>query len=82
MIANTIKHGVAYTEAGTDFRDEQSIAISDLKKKPKAKNETMLTEYDFSAGIKGNYANLYNQGTNLILLEPDVGEVLLELNVS
>jgi len=43
-----------------------------LTKKPKAKKETMLAEYDFSAGIKGKYAKLCKQGTNLILLEPDV----------
>jgi uncharacterized DUF497 family protein len=30
-VSNTIKHGVAFTKAGTIFRDEQSIAISDLK---------------------------------------------------
>ena len=34
----------------------------------------MLAEYDFSSGTKGKYAKLYNQGTNLILLEPDVAE--------
>lgn len=44
-------------------------------KKPEAKKETMLAEYDFSSGIKGKYAKLYKQGTNLILLEPDVAEV-------
>ena len=29
--ANAIKHGVAFTEAGTIFGDEQSITIPDLK---------------------------------------------------
>jgi uncharacterized DUF497 family protein len=29
--ANAIKHGVAFTEAGTFFGDEQSITIPDLK---------------------------------------------------
>ena len=29
--ANSIKHGVAFTESGTVFGDEQSITISDLK---------------------------------------------------
>ena len=29
--ANSIKHGVAFTEAGTIFGDEQSITIPDLK---------------------------------------------------
>jgi hypothetical protein len=43
-------------------------------KKPKAKKEMMLAEYDFTAGTKGKYTKLYKQGTNLILLEPDVAE--------
>lgn len=34
----------------------------------------MLAEYDFSSGTKGKYAKLCNQGTNLILLEPDFTE--------
>ena len=29
--ANAIKHGIAFTEAGTIFGDEQSITIPDLK---------------------------------------------------
>ncbi len=29
--ANSIKHGVAFTEAGTIFGDKQSITIPDLK---------------------------------------------------
>ena len=34
----------------------------------------MLAEYDFSSGVKGKYTKLYKQGTNLILLEPDIAE--------
>jgi len=30
-IANAAKHGVAFTEAATIFRDEESITIPDLK---------------------------------------------------
>jgi hypothetical protein len=32
----------------------------------------MRTKYDFSKGIRGKYARKYRQGTNLVLLEPDV----------
>ena len=35
----------------------------------------MKKEYDFSKGIKGKYAKRYDQGTNLVLLDPDVAEV-------
>jgi hypothetical protein len=32
----------------------------------------MRPEYDFSAGVRGKYAERYAEGTNLVLLEPDV----------
>ena len=40
------------------------------------KNEKgMLPEYDFSKGIKGKYAKRFAQGTNIVMLEPDVAKV-------
>lgn len=33
------------------------------------------TEYDFSGGVRGKYADRYAQGTNVILLEPDVAKI-------
>ena len=41
-----------------------------MKKTPE--NEDMLDEYDFSKGVRGKYARQYHQGTNIIVLEPDV----------
>jgi hypothetical protein len=32
----------------------------------------MRTNYDFSNGVRGKYARRFSQGTNLIILEPDV----------
>lgn len=29
-------------------------------------------EYDFSGGVRGKYARQFREGTNLILLEPDL----------
>ena len=34
----------------------------------------MRDEYDFSKGIRGKYAKRYQEGTNLILLDPDVAK--------
>ena len=34
-----------------------------------------LEEYDFADGARGKYAKLYDEGTNLVLLDPDVAEV-------
>ena len=37
-------------------------------------NQDMLEEYDFSKGIRGKYAERYNKGTNVIVIDPDVAE--------
>jgi hypothetical protein len=36
--------------------------------------DEMLPHYDFSAGVRGKYASRYREGTNVVLLEPDVAE--------
>ncbi len=35
----------------------------------------MLDEYDFSPGVVGKYAKQYAEGTNIVLLDPDVAKV-------
>ena len=35
----------------------------------------MRTEYDFSHGVRGKYARRYAQGTNVVVLQPDVARV-------
>jgi hypothetical protein len=42
--------------------------------KSKAKPE-MLPEYDFSKGVRGKYAKCYAEGTNVVVLSPDVAAV-------
>lgn len=32
----------------------------------------MRDSYDFSEGVRGKYAELYAEGTNVVLLEPEV----------
>jgi hypothetical protein len=32
----------------------------------------MLPEYDFRGGVRGKYAHAYAEGTNVVLLDPDV----------
>jgi hypothetical protein len=34
--------------------------------------DTMRDEYDFSGGVRGQHYQTYRQGTNLVLLKPDV----------
>ena len=39
--------------------------------RPRAVREARA-EYDFSAGVRGKYAGRFAEGTNVVLLEPDV----------
>jgi hypothetical protein len=34
----------------------------------------MLEEYDFSRGVRGKYAKRYAEGTNVVVIDPDVAE--------
>ena len=43
--------------------------------KEKGKNEEMIEEYDFSQGEKGRYFAKYKEGSNVVVLDPDVAEV-------
>ncbi|MCI0362589.1 MAG: BrnT family toxin [Phycisphaerales bacterium] len=54
----------------TDAKDERMKKAN--RKRPKAE---MLDHYDFSGGVRGKYYARYSQGTNVVLLEPDVAKV-------
>ena len=44
-------------------------------KKVETEEEDMRPEYDFSqmkGGVRGKYSERYREGTNLVLLDPDV----------
>ena len=47
-----------------------------MKKAPSRVSESdgMRAEYDFRSGVRGKYAKRYAEGTNIVLLEPDVAE--------
>ena len=38
------------------------------------KDPDMLEEYDFSKGIQGKYAKRYAEGTNVVVIEPDIAK--------
>ena len=79
---NRLKHWVSFEEAVTAFGDPLSVTISGMKKPsrpPKSRNlrkprpvERMRPEYDFSGGVRNKYAKRFSEGTNLIVLEPDL----------
>jgi len=39
------------------------------------KDPDMLEEYDFKKGVQGKYAKRYAEGTNVIVIDPDVAKV-------
>ena len=46
------------------------------KNNMKKKNEVndILEEYDFSSGVRGKYAKKYAEGTNVVIIDPDVAK--------
>ncbi len=42
-----------------------------MKKEPRRDDE-MRAHYDFSGGMRGKYAHRYAEGTNVVVLDPDV----------
>lgn len=47
-----------------------------MKKEPKKQvAEELREEYDFRGGERGKYARRYAEGTNVVVLDPDVAAV-------
>jgi hypothetical protein len=42
------------------------------KSKSTARTKPIREEYDFSGGVRGKYAERFAQGSNVVVLEPDV----------
>jgi hypothetical protein len=45
------------------------------KQKNRDDGEEMRAEYDFSKAVRGKYAERFAQGSNVVVLAPDVAEV-------
>ena len=60
------------TDGLTDERpsEKESGMNKDPEKEPATRGE-----YDFSEGVRGKYADRYAQGTNIVLLDPDLCDV-------
>ena len=55
---------------------ERNMKKSKAKARPVESDEnTMRPEYDFSKAVRGVTAARYAQGTNVVLLDPDVAEI-------
>ena len=51
--------------------------MSGMRRRPREieSENDMLPEYDFTGAVRGKYYERYRQGTNVVLLDPDVAEV-------
>jgi hypothetical protein len=38
-------------------------------------DDDMLPEYDLTGGVRGKYVERYRQGTNIVLLDPDLAKI-------
>jgi len=55
-------------------QSDEDMKTTSSKKRP-SDIDTMRPEYDFSKAVRGATAARYAQGTNVVLLDPDVAEV-------
>lgn len=46
-----------------------------MSEENKPGTDEMKPEYDIRGGVRGKYYDRYRQGTNVVLLEPDVAAV-------
>jgi uncharacterized DUF497 family protein len=70
-----IQTGVIIFVSSVQERPADESASSMKKTSNKFNRELMREEYDFSHGVRGKYARRYAQGTNVVVLEPDVARV-------
>ena len=52
-----------------------------MNQKPESVEEDDIPEIDFSGGVRGKYYNRYQEGTNIVLLEPDLAKVFRDSSV-
>jgi hypothetical protein len=43
-----------------------------MSKRPRASDPDMREEYDISAGVRGKYASRFREGSNVVVLDPEV----------
>jgi hypothetical protein len=53
---------------------EKPLRVKGLNMKVMKSDKDMLEEYDFSGGVRGKFAKRYAEGTNVVLIDPDVAE--------
>lgn len=46
-----------------------------MKKANDTESDEMRAEYDIRGGVRGKYYERYQQGTNVVVLEPDIADI-------
>lgn len=46
-----------------------------MKKKTVERDPDILDEYDFSQGVRGKYVQRFAEGSNVVVLSPEIAEV-------
>jgi hypothetical protein len=64
--------GLPAVESGESMKKVSKSPSARRKATRRVPKDEMRAEYDFSSGVRGKYAKAYAEGTNLVLLEPDV----------
>ena len=64
---------------GLSAPDEPRVTSEDIMKKMNTdSSDDMRTEYDFASmkgGVRGKYVKRFREGTNLVLIDPDLMDV-------
>jgi hypothetical protein len=45
-----------------------------MKREP-SNDPDILDEYDFSSGVRGKHVRQFSEGTNIVVLDPDVSQI-------
>jgi hypothetical protein len=75
--ANLKNHHIDFREAATVFDDPHGAREDSMKKIHSALDNDTRPEYDFASmkgGVRGKYAKRTREGTNIVLLAPEVVE--------
>jgi hypothetical protein len=65
---------VAFDSSALGAQLERNAELMKKAKRPKP-GEQMRSEYDFSGGVRGKYAQRYAAGSNVVVLDPDLARL-------
>ena len=61
--------------SGSLVSEQQSALSGGNMKKGTRRNDKIRNHYDFTGGVRGKYSHRYAEGTNVVVLDPDVARL-------